>query len=126
MRKDSYKLEKVAVIYSEKCSVCGYLNYSSIATKLIKCAAECKSYSSDMLITWAGIQRLIDNPESGNYEFWFGFREMGVDCKSFIENRISSAAMYGVDENFYRKIYKVQVNITRDYMEMRLIEFKLV
>ena len=50
-----------------------------------------ESYASDILIDFESIkaylERLKNGEESEGREFWFGFRQMGVDGLSFIQSR---------------------------------------
>lgn len=67
-------------------------NFSSEWSRLICEAGRwCESYASDILIDFESIkaylERLKNGEESEGREFWFGFRQMGVDGKSFIESR---------------------------------------
>ena len=67
-------------------------NFSSEWSRLINEAGRwCESYASDILIDFESIkaylERLKNGEESEGREFWFGFRQMGVDGKSFIESR---------------------------------------
>lgn len=67
-------------------------NFSSEWSRLINEAGRwCESYASDILIDFQSIkaylERLKNGEESEGREFWFGFRQMGVDGKSFIESR---------------------------------------
>ena len=51
----------------------------------------CESYESDILIGFETIEaylgQLANGEESENREFWFGFRQMGVDHLAFIQSR---------------------------------------
>ena len=50
-----------------------------------------QSYASDILIDFESIkaylERLASGEESEGREFWFGFRQMGVDHLAFIQSR---------------------------------------
>ena len=67
-------------------------NFSSEWSRLINEAGRwCESYASDILIDFESIkaylERLKNGEESEEREFWFGFRQMGVDGLSFIQSR---------------------------------------
>ena len=67
-------------------------NFSSEWSRLINEAGRwCESYASDILIDFESIkaylERLKSGEESEGREFWFGFRQMGVDGLSFIQSR---------------------------------------
>ena len=61
------------------------VNLSSILTFLIKEAAKCNFYSSDLFITWSGVEKSLYTERYGKQQFFFGFREMGVDHLAFID-----------------------------------------
>ena len=67
-------------------------NFSSEWSRLINEAGRwCESYASDILIDFQSIkaylERLKNGEESEGREFWFGFRQMGVDNLAFIQSR---------------------------------------
>ena len=67
-------------------------NFSTEWSRLINEAGRwCESYASDILIDFESIREYLDSLANGetmeNREFWFGFRQMGVDGKLFIESR---------------------------------------
>ena len=67
-------------------------NFSREWSRLINEAGRwCESYASDILIDFEAIkaylERLKNGEESEGREFWFGFRQMGVDGLSFIQSR---------------------------------------
>ena len=67
-------------------------NFSSEWSRLINEAGRwCESYASDILIDFQSIkaylERLKNGEESEGREFWFGFRQMGVDNLTFIKSR---------------------------------------
>ena len=67
-------------------------NFSSEWSRLINEAGRwCESYASDILIDFESIkaylERLKNGEESEGREFWFGFRQMGVDNLTFIQSR---------------------------------------
>ena len=67
-------------------------NFSTEWSRLINEAGRwCESYASDILIDFESIREYLNSLASGetmeSREFWFGFRQMGVDGLSFIESR---------------------------------------
>ena len=67
-------------------------NFSSEWSRLINEAGRwCESYASDILIDFESIkaylERLASGEESESREFWFGFRQMGIDHLAFIQSR---------------------------------------
>lgn len=84
----------------------GQLNFSSVYTKLIKEAAGCECYASDLLIdlnTVVNVQNgLTDESSVLDKLFVFGFRDMGVDHDAFVRSRLE-------DNYHYRSIYLMQI-----------------
>ena len=67
-------------------------NFSTEWSRLINEAGRwCESYASDILIDFETIEaylgQLANGEESEGREFWFGFRQSGVDGLSFIRSR---------------------------------------
>lgn len=84
------------------------INLSSSYSVLIKEAAECVSYASDVLIDVVLIQDVLSQRTDGSCTFWFGFRRCGVDHDVFIANRIGD----GTDREIaaeYRCIYRLDI-----------------
>lgn len=99
-------------------------NYSSVATRLIKEAAKCERYSSDFLIDWENImtqlkiitQLKIENSTDFNLtkpkNYYFGFRDCGVDGKHSIECKFDNPSIYGTKSEIYFSIYIVSLTET--------------
>lgn len=83
------------------------LNYSSILTALIKEAAQCENYASDLFIDWRSVMEFLEDPAPGKRVWWFGFRDLGVDGNAFVEARLASPACYG--KNPYRALYLLEI-----------------
>jgi len=105
------------------------INYSSLLTKLIQEAGRwCRSFASDLFISWEPIHRkLLDGSiESGTY--LFGFREHGVDHDTYIKSRYENEAMYGSACHEYRAIWRLDISIAetdcRDKLRMDLYEIR--
>ena len=67
-------------------------NFSREWSRLINEAGRwCESYASDILIDFEAIkaylERLASGEETEGREFWFGFRQMGIDHLAFIQSR---------------------------------------
>ena len=67
-------------------------NFSSEWSRLINEAGRwCESYASDILIDFESIREYLNSLANGetmeSREFWFGFRQMGVDHLAFIQSR---------------------------------------
>lgn len=67
-------------------------NFSTEWSRLINEAGRwCESYASDILIDFESIREYLNSLASGEMmesrEFWFGFRQMGVDHLAFIQSR---------------------------------------
>ena len=76
------------------------INMSSIWTALIKEAAKCESYASDVLIDIDTVRTKLESDHPEDFTQYFGFRTNGVDHYEFIRNRGSDA---------YRKIMALHV-----------------
>ena len=102
-------------------AVCGRLeaNMSDAFTQLIREAAKCHSYSSDVIYDIGSVNDMLEHfnpgkyPNDGSHDddlpvIAFGFRKLGVDGNAFILSRL--------DGNCY--------NIEREYFAMYFIEVK--
>lgn len=81
------------------------INYSSIIDKLIKEAAKCKRYSSDIIISLKSFENNIPKKYQGEdfcYYEYFGFREMGIDHEKFIKCNLDILNDW---RDYYRDIY---------------------
>lgn len=76
------------------------INMSSIWTELIKEAAKCDSYSSDVLIDIDAVREKLASGKPEDFTYYFGFRDNGVDHEAFIRRR-------GSDE--YRRILALSI-----------------
>lgn len=76
------------------------INMSSIWTELIKEAAKCDSYSSDVLIDIDAVREKLASGKPEDFTYYFGFRDNGVDHEAFIRNRKSDG---------YRRILSLSV-----------------
>ena len=87
--------------------ICASGSPSQAFNVLIKEAAKCENYASDLIIDLHELLKKVELKESDSLEYWFGFRDLGVDHKSFIECRWNSR----VYDDVYRKIYVLCVEL---------------
>ena len=97
------------------------INWSSISTNLIKEAAKCDSYSSDIFYILKSIEKSIK--ESNSETFLLGFRDMGVDSKPFVEIRLDSKEEISSD---YRKLMKLDVIADETYKSIKMNLYELI
>lgn len=88
-------------------------NYSKILTILIKEAGKCESYASDLFIDWKDIDNNLYDKELESCEYWFGFRNTGIDHKEYIETR-------GIENEVYMSVYKLYIVINNRHIELKL------
>lgn len=99
------------------------INYSSILSRLIiEAGRKCKSYASDLFVSWSSLLEKISNASKENCAFseYFGFREMGVDHEKFIKCRLDG----GYGDKPYESIFRIDVDFdfTRKSIKMNLVE----
>lgn len=90
-------------------AVAGKVNWntSSFFTKLIKDAARCNSYCSDVYYDMNAISEQLDN-YTGDFEpMWIGFRRNGVDGTNLILARIQDD--YLEVHNEYFALYSLNI-----------------
>lgn len=80
------------------------INMSSIYSLLIKEAAKCDHYASDVVIDIESVEEQLKNAQT-SWDYFFGFRDMGVDGPSFVKIRLEKAA--SMDETPYRALYRL-------------------
>lgn len=106
---------------TEKGRLCSNINYSEILSRLINEAGQvCRSYSSDLFISWENLLLDISKTEEENAEIirYFGFREFGVDHEAYVKTRLSAPDCYG--DHPYYSIFKLTVSLKGDRIEMKL------
>lgn len=80
------------------------INMSTIFTKLIQEAGKCESYASDVLYDIQNIATDLNDISSWRHkEYWFGFRDMGIDGLTFITSR-------GLYSKEYRKVWRLDID----------------
>lgn len=82
---------------------------TDIATALLRPMCYVENYLSDVLIDINSIRRRIMDGETSGTAL-VGYRQSGVDCTSFVENRFRewySWRKYDMMEAYYRRVYAV-------------------
>lgn len=85
-------------------------NLSDFYTKLIKDAARCNNYSSDIVYDINGINEKLEAYRNGQ-EFepvWIGFRRYGVDGTTYILSVINEQPDFQLHQRYFA-IYSVMV-----------------
>lgn len=87
------------------------VNHSGILTRLIQEAGRfCERFASDLFIDWGGVERWIDNADTGaETVFLFGFRRDGVDGNSFVLSRYNNGC-YAYPEKEYRSMWRLEIS----------------
>lgn len=85
------------------------LNLSDIFCPLVKDAARCNSYQSDIYYDMVNIhKRLKEYKEGDEFEpIWVGFRKHGVDGTGYVLARTEEPSMYGSTEHNYFALYSI-------------------
>lgn len=117
------------VIYTETGRAGKYgINISTEIDMLIKEAANCAHYASDLIY---GINDINDALEAGReHTEYFAFRDMGVDHLAYIDTRLNNASCYGSIAKEYRRIICVEIVHDTEYYDDGLkvttyeVEFK--
>ena len=91
----------------------GYLNYSSIFSELIHSASVCEYYASDVFIDLQTIEKAINEAE--NIVFYLGYRDSGVDGKTFVKSRLSENRYYE-----YIRLYRLEISSDGEYITAEL------
>lgn len=105
------------MVCKESDGTCFNLNRSNILSTLIKEAALCERFASDLFIDWMKFERrLKEVKEACKFQILFGFRKTGVDDTNEVLLRANTE--YNIGET-YRAVYKlcVDVNDFDDYEE---------
>ena len=105
------------------------VNLSSILDILIKEAAKCTRYASDLFISWEQVEELLKKEQLiFPKKFFFGFRDMGVDHLAYIQAKYDPKNI-GITPD-YRCIYMLQGKFENEYSisftlyEIEVIGFK--
>lgn len=73
------------------------INMSSIYTALIKEAAKCENYASDVLYDIKHVEEELYENMKETSNVFFGFRDMGVDHKEYIKLHVED---YNLEETY--------------------------
>lgn len=94
-------------------------NVSSILTKLIKEAALCEAYSSDLFISWKEVEEYMKKPVLTPKIFLFGFRETGVDHNAFVISRVAKGTAD------YRALYALEAIPAEGILKLQLYKIRI-
>ena len=99
------------------------VNLSSEFTELIKQAARCNRYSSDILYDIGSVNDAMETWTGEKTLFVFGFRRDGVDGNSFVLSRVNNECknIYNI-HNLYFAIYFMEVKEDADYSSFYEVE----
>jgi hypothetical protein len=101
-------------------------NTSDMYSRLIKDAARCNSYNSDIFYDLKHIEDSFNSFNGDEFEpIWIGFRKLGVDCTSFVLCRTSDKSFYGSLSSNYFALYSITVkyDAMRDWYVITLNEY---
>lgn len=84
------------------------VNLSSIQTELIKEAAKCRRFSSDLLYIWPNVDKKLRDHDFNGDDFIFAFRPDGVDSRLDYETKTEEPEMYG--QKIYFSAYLLRIN----------------
>lgn len=122
-RGGSYKSESYgAFVHNGKLDI----NLSSEFTQLIKEAARCNRYSSDIIYDIGNVNDKLEafNPDDEMPIFAMGFRRDGVDGNTFILSRLNNnhgGSMYGLYKEYFA-IYFMEVVRDAEYSDYFRVE----
>lgn len=87
------------------------VNMSGTYTKLIKDAARCNDYSSDIFYDLTTINDALEtfDPDVEFEPIWIGFRKLGVDGTSFVMCRIDNANPLMSLTKTYFALYSIDI-----------------
>ena len=100
------------------------VNLSGILSFLIKEAAKCVFFSSDLFITWQGVEKSLYTELYGKQQFFFGFREMGVDHLAFIDCKYNPEKTWINPD--YRVIYMLEGTRSGDDITFTLYRIEVI
>jgi hypothetical protein len=101
------------------------VNLSDLFSILIKDAARCNSYNSDIYYDLVSIEKdmLEYDPEKDFEPRWIGFRKMGVDGTSFVLQKAGDPSCYGSLSSNYFALYSITVEKDRYFYNLILNEY---
>ena len=91
-------------------------NTSDLFSRLIKDAARCNRFNSDIYYDLQHIEEQMKsfNPEEEFEPIWLGFRKSGVDCTGFVLCKTNEEQTYGNLSNNYFALYVITVEKEKD------------
>lgn len=99
------------------------VNLSGILSFFIKEAAKCAFFSSDLFIAWQGVEKSLYTELYGEQQFFFGFREMGVDHLAFIDCKYNPEKTWINPD--YRVIYMLEGTQSDDDITFTLYKIEV-
>lgn len=103
-------MRKIKEIEAEKTQ-----NWARIGTVLVKEAAKCENFASDILIDCNKIVNVVAEEKEFSEDFYLGFRENGVDHKEFVKGRLGENLTDNYIEDIYFVLYRLNVTKERAY-----------
>ena len=99
-------------------------NTSSIFSQLIKDAARCNGYNSDVYYDLKGIDQRLEsyNPDKEFDPVWIGFRKLGVDGTAFVLSRCDDkeSVFVNLDRTYFALYsFMIEKNDDRYYAVFR-------
>lgn len=98
------------------------VSLSSILIFLVKEAAKCVSFLSNLFISWGDIEDSLDIELYGERQFFFGFWNGGIDNLSRINYEYSLGSMSYID---YRAIYMLEGTQSEDFITFTLYKIEV-
>lgn len=124
IEEDTMNLREIKAIRHSSVKDTG--NLTRILDVLIKEAANCESYASDLFISWEYIMMDIRKASELSYKqgftYYFGFRNLGVDHESFIQARLDATEIYG---KVYRSLYRLHITVKGSEVQGTLVSLSL-
>lgn len=98
------------------------VSLSSILIFLIKEAAKCVSFLSDLFISWRDVEDSLDIELYRERQFFFGFWNLGIDNLLNINYEYSLGSMSYID---YRAIYMLEGTETEGFITFTLYRIEV-
>ena len=99
------------------------VNLFSEFTELIKQAARCNRYASDLIYDINSVNDAMETWTGEKTLFAFGFRRDGVDGNSFVLSRVNNECKNIYDiHKLYFAIYFIEVKEDKDYFSFYKVE----
>ena len=106
-------------------------NFSTEWSRLINEAGRwCESYASDILIDFESIREYLNSLANGetmeNREFWFGFRQMGIDHLAFIQSRTERESAGYVYRAVWKWSFSIEERQFGPYVKSELVKLLVI